>query len=95
MLFNGIVCLITATILLFQIKRTQHMKLSQSFQKFIWIYWAVLMIISIQRIFSGFSIDPWVTDLLTSLNPVVDMINATGGLFLAYYLHECKTNKTT
>lgn len=87
MLINGFLCLFTAMVLLVQISHAEDMKLSQLLQKFIWIYWATLMIISIQRIFSGFSLDPWLDQFIIGLDPIIDMINALGGLVLAYYLH--------
>lgn len=84
-LVNGLLCLIVATILLVQIKKIQNGESNQFFQKFIWIHWGLLMIIGIHRIFSGFT-DPFFGQLLSALNPLSDIMNATGGLLLALYL---------
>lgn len=85
MLFNGILCLVSAAILLLQIRKTQDRETSQVFQKFIWVYWAILMITGIHHTFIGF-IDPQMNLFMAALDPLTDSLQALAGLVLSLYL---------
>lgn len=92
MLINGILCLIVAIVLLIQIKKTQETESNQILTKFVWIYWAILVLISINHLASGI-ISPWLSGVINSLGPVTDTLHAIAGIILSLYLHKRKQNK--
>ena len=92
MLLNGILCIIVAIILLVQIKKTQESESNQILTKFVWIYWAILVLIGINHLASGI-ISPWLSGVINSLGPVTDTLHAIAGIILSLYLHKRKQNK--
>ena len=89
MLFNGILCLVSGVILLVQMSRVQNSVKNQALQKFIWIYWALLMILAIHHIFTSL-VDPWISGFLSGLAPLSDTIVACLGGVLSLYLQRHK-----
>lgn len=83
MLLNGLLCLASAIILLIQIKKSQDKLTNQLFQKFIWLYWSVLMIISIHHLCTAISYGH-LNSILNKLTPITDSLLAVLGVILAY-----------
>lgn len=85
MLVNGIICLVVSVILLVQIKKTQEIETNQFLNKFVWIYWSILVLISINHLASGV-VAPWISGVVNSLGPVTDLLHALAGIILSAYL---------
>lgn len=85
MLVNGIICLVVSVILLVQIKKTQEIETNQFLNKFVWIYWSILVLISINHLASGI-MAPWLSGVINSLGPVTDLLHAVAGIILSVYL---------
>lgn len=92
MLINGILCLIVAIVLLIQIKKTQETESNQILTKFVWIYWAILVLIGINHLASGI-ISPWLSGVINHLGPITDSLHAIAGIILSLYLAKRRQNK--
>lgn len=91
-LLNGILCLVVAVILLIQIKKTQEVESNQILTKFVWIYWAILVLIGINHLASGIIV-PYLSGFISSLGPVTDALHAIAGIILSLYLSKRRHNQ--
>lgn len=87
LLINGILCLAVAVFLIIQIYKTKDRPINEYLQKFIWLYWSILMITAIHHIFSAVFNDSWVNNLVNGLSPITDIGTAVAGLLLSAYLN--------
>lgn len=94
MLINGILCLIAAIILFIQISRSRNEESNELFQKFLWMYWSILMIIGIHHVFSGM-VDPWINTFISALDPITDTLHAFVGIVLSLYLSKRRSGKAS
>lgn len=92
MLLSGILCLVVATVLLIQIKKTQEVESNQILTKFVWIYWAILVLIGIHHLASGVIV-PYLSGFISSLGPVTDALHAVAGIILSLYLSKRRHNQ--
>lgn len=92
-LFSGILCLISASSLLYSIRKSQDTETSQILQKVVWLYWALLMVIAIHHISVALA-DSMLYEFLKNLSPITDALTALIGIILAIYLyHRSETRK--
>lgn len=92
MIVNGLICLVVSGILLVQIKKTQEIETNQILNKFVWLYWAILVLISINHLASGI-MAPWLSGVMNTLGPVTDLLHALAGLVLSVYLSKRRQTK--
>ena len=92
MIINGIACLVVAAFLLFQIYKTQGIEKNQLFAKFIWIYWAILVLVGFNHVTTG-AVLPFFNGIVRFVGPTVDLLHVSAGLLLSLYLSKKRQSK--